>query len=447
MHLSRSSQAENNSGGLRATLKHRDFTKLWIGQIVSSTGDTFYQFALLHLILGGAGDLLGAVGRDSARVIFCGMILPVVFSRWIGRQVDRHDRRKILFWTEAGRGVIALAILAVWSAGLSLPWLLIFVSLSGLLTGLFIPARQAALPMLVPSDHLVRGNALMTFAGIAANLAGATGGLAIALVGEKFSFLAAALGFAFSAVMITRIQARLVPTKNPSMSELERDQEIVASRAAVRLLVWLTVAFTFVNGLFLPFFAEYVVRNIDCHWLTPWIPATQDATFAGVVVLLGVTGAGLFLGMLTTGQLPRLAHWRLLPVLMLAAWGVAIWKLGTTVNYFSAALLCLLAGWATGLITIPSDARLQHEVAGERHGRIFARRLALSNIAFLAGLAVNLNGHLLHRYGAPDLLEDLGFGAIAIAGLFWVLGGKTLRGRWGTADFETSPTVVPSPSP
>lgn len=446
MHLSGSSQAEQGAGGLRATLKHRDFTKLWIGQIVSSTGDTFYQFALLHLILGGAGDLLGAVGRDSARVIFCGMILPVVLSRWIGQQVDLRDRRKILFWTEAGRGVIALAMLGVWSAGLSLPWLLAFVSLSGLLTGLFIPARQAALPMLVPSDHLVRGNALMTFAGIAANLLGATGGLAIALVGEKFSFLAAALGFGFSAVMIARIRVDLVPTADPRVSAEARDRAIVAARAAVRLLVWLTVAFTFVNGLFLPFFAEYVVRTIDCSWLRSWISGTQDATFAGVVVLLGVTGAGLFLGMLTAGQFRRLAHWRLLPVLMLAAWGAAIWKLGATSAYGPAALLCLIAGWATGLITIPSDARLQHEVAGERHGRIFARRLALSNIAFLAGLAVNLDGRLLHLYGAPELLGYLGLGAIAIAGLFWVLGGKTLRGRWGSSGFETS-VAVPSAAP
>lgn len=446
MHLSASPRAENHRAGLRATLQHRDFTKLWIGQIVSSTGDTFYQFALLHLILGGAGDLLGAVGRDSARVIFCGMILPVVLARWIGRQVDLRDRRKILFWTEVGRGVIALAMLAVWSAGLSLPWLLAFVSLSGFLTGLFIPARQSALPMLVPSDHLVRGNALMTFAGIAANLAGATGGLAIALVGEKFSFLAAALGFAFSAVMIARIRARLVPTIDPNVTAAAREREISAARSAVRLLVWLTVAFTFVNGLFLPFFAEYVARHIDCSWVTPWISRPQDATFAGVVVLLGVTGAGLFVGMLTAGQLPRLAHWRLLPVLMLAVWGAAIWKLGTTEAYWPAAILCLVAGWATGLITIPSDARLQHEVAGERHGRVFARRLALSNIAFLAGLALNLDGHLLHSYGAPELLGYLGLGAIGIAGGFWALGGKTLRGRWGAPSFETG-VIAPSTLP
>lgn len=445
MHLSPSSSTENERGGLRATLRHRDFTKLWVGQIVSSTGDRFYQFALLHLAVGSTAGVLGSVGRDAARVIFCGMILPVLLSRWIGHQVDRRDRRKILFWTEAGRGLIALAMLATLSAGAPFPWLLIFVAASGLLTGLFIPARQASLPMLVPPDHLVRGNALMTFAGIAANLAGATAGLAVALLGEKFSFIAAALGFAFSSVMIARIRTPLLPTIDSAITEKAREDSILASRSAVRLLVWLTVAFTFVNGLFLPFFAEHVAVNVDSTWLNHWISQPKDAAFAGLIVLLGVTGAGLFLGMLTAGQLPRVAHWRLLPVLMLAVWGAAIWKLGATTAYLPAAVLCLLAGWATGLITIPADARLQHEVAGERHGRIFARRLALSNIAFLAGLAVNLNGRLLHSYGSETLLHTLGSLAIVIGGGFWAFGGKTLRGWWGLSAFAPQNPIPSAP--
>lgn len=444
MQPASASTPSKQPAGLVATLKYLDFTKLWVGQIISSTGDCFYQFALLHLILGNATGFLGIVGRDAARVIFCGMILPVVLAGWIGREVDRHDRKKILFWSEAGRGLIALGLLIAWSFGAPLTAILLFVAASGLLTGLFIPARQAALPMLVPPDHLVRGNALMTFAGIAANIAGATAGLAIALVGEKFSFLAAAVGFAVSAVMITRIRAQLLPTADAATTQAEREQQIDASRSAVRMLVWLTVAFTFVNGLFLPFFAEHVANRIDSTWLLAWISRPQDATFAGLVVLAGVVGAGLFLGMITAGQWPRLAHWRLLPVLMLAVWGAAVWKLGTTTAYLPATLLCLLAGWSTGLLTIPSDARLQHEVAGERHGRIFARRLALSNVAFLAGLAINLNGQLLRVYGSATALEWLGGLAIALGIGFWVFGGKTVRGSWGAP--ELVPAAVTSVS-
>lgn len=434
---------DSRSGGLRATLRHGDFTKLWLGQIVSSSGDRFYQFALLHLFLGSTGGFMGSFGRDAARVVFCGMILPVVLAPWIGRQVDTHDRRKILLWAEAGRGLIALLLLLAWAAGLPLSFLLIFVAASGLLTGLFIPARQAALPMLVPRDHLVRGNALMTFAGIAAELAGATAGLAIALVGESFSFLAAALGYAFSTVMIFRIRTQLLPT--PAGHPADEPEAPIAQPTlfTVRLLVWLTVAFTFVTGLFLPFFAQHAAVEIDSSWLKPWLSQRTDATFAGLVVLLGVTGIGLFAGMLTAGKIPRIAHQRALPVLMLAVWGAATWKLGATTAYASACVLCFFAGCATGLITIPADARLQHEVAGERHGRVFARRLALSNIAFLAGLALNLNGQLLRTFGSETMLKYLGLFSIVLALGFWLAAGKRLRGCWGSAAVEVPVPLSP----
>ena len=432
---------EPSTEGLRATLRHRDFTKLWFGQVISSTGDRFYQFALLHLALGTSAGLMGSFGRDSARVIFCGMVLPVVLSRWLGRQVDRHDRKRILFWAEAGRGVIALAMLGAWSAGLGLPYLLGLVALSGLLTGMFIPARQAALPMLIPPDHLVRGNALMTFAGIAANLAGATAGLAVALMGQAFSFLAAAVGFVFSAVMIGRIRTRLLPGDSKSQGAAAAHVGAIETAPAVRLLIWLTVAFTFVTGLFLPFFAEQVASHLDCSWITPWLQKPEDASFAGLIVLLGVIGAGLFLGMLLAGQFPAFAHWRLLPVIMLGVWGAVVWNAASMTEYLPTALLCFVAGCATGLITIPADARLQHEVGGRQHGRVFARRLALSNIAFLCGLALNLDGRLLRHYGSPELLERLGLLAIALAVVFAVLGRKSLKGRWGSP--LLSPAVAP----
>jgi len=444
MHRTPASSAAEDAG-FRATLRHRDFTKLWVGQIVSSTGDTFYQFALLHVALGSSssGGLLASFGRDSARVIFCGMILPVLLARWIGQQIDRRDRQKIIFWTEVGRGVIALAMLATWAYGSRLAYLLGLVALSGLLTGLFIPARQAALPMLVPREHLVRANALMTFAGIVASLAGATAGLAVALMGESFSFLAAAIGFAFSAVMVWRIRRQLLPAseKDENNVEMAWTPEALATS---RLLVWLTVAFTFVTGLFLPFFVQHVAANIDCKWLGHWISRAQDASFAGLIGLLGVAGLGLFAGMMTAGQVPKLAHWRLLPIAMLGVWGVAIWKLGSVGAYTSAALLCFLAGWSMSLLSISADARLQHEVAGGRHGRLFARRLALSNIAFLLGLALNLDGRLLAYWGPATLLQWLGVFSIVAALGFWLFGRKALRGSWGQHRLASTEVLVPT---
>ena len=56
----------------RSILGQKNFARLWYGQIISSLGDRFYQFALLYVILGIKQGL--DVGKDSARVTFCAML-------------------------------------------------------------------------------------------------------------------------------------------------------------------------------------------------------------------------------------------------------------------------------------------------------------------------------------------------------------------------------------
>ena len=65
----------------RSILGERNFARLWYGQIISSMGDRFYQFALLYVILGIKQGL--DVGKDSARVTFCAMLPGLLLE--IGR--------------------------------------------------------------------------------------------------------------------------------------------------------------------------------------------------------------------------------------------------------------------------------------------------------------------------------------------------------------------------
>ena len=60
-------------------LAQPNFFRLWLGQIISSVGDRFYQFALLKVVLDGT-----AYGQDTARVVFFGMLPGLIFAPWIG---------------------------------------------------------------------------------------------------------------------------------------------------------------------------------------------------------------------------------------------------------------------------------------------------------------------------------------------------------------------------
>lgn len=87
----------------------------------------------------------------------------LIFSPWAGRLADRMDRRMIMFMSDAMSGLITilLAIYAFKQPNLSVAVLaMVGFSLSTVNT-FFAPARTAAIPNLVPENHLMEANALI----------------------------------------------------------------------------------------------------------------------------------------------------------------------------------------------------------------------------------------------------------------------------------------------
>ena len=48
------------TASFRTILGEKNFARLWYGQIISSLGDRFYQFALLSVVLGIKGGMEGS---------------------------------------------------------------------------------------------------------------------------------------------------------------------------------------------------------------------------------------------------------------------------------------------------------------------------------------------------------------------------------------------------
>jgi MFS family permease len=131
-------------------LRHRDFRRLWLGQIVSLVG-TQMQSVALHwhvYVLTGSPLALGLIGLSRVVPI-------VVLSLWSGIVADRHDRRRVM--------LAAQSAMAVFSAGLAIftfsgrETLGALYALNALLAcaaAFDIPARQAYVPRLVPPASL-----------------------------------------------------------------------------------------------------------------------------------------------------------------------------------------------------------------------------------------------------------------------------------------------------
>jgi MFS family permease len=131
-------------------LRHRDFRLLGVSQLVSLTGSQMQTVALhWHVYLLTHSPLaLGALGLTR--------VLPIIaFSLWGGVTADRHDRRRVMFVTQATMLLGAAGLAALTFTGHDV--LAVLYGANALLaaaTAFDNPARQALIPRLVPVGEL-----------------------------------------------------------------------------------------------------------------------------------------------------------------------------------------------------------------------------------------------------------------------------------------------------
>jgi len=438
-------------------LRRRDFVYLWIGQIISSIGDRFYQFALLSIILGINGAQM-QIGSGTAQVFFAAMIFTVILAPWIGKIVDSYSRKLTMLFTDFGRAILLLGLLFVWmhlgeqAREENYRWVILaFVSLIGLLNGVFIPARQASVSALVTKEELVRANALVTTVGVVASVVGASASLLISLLGEESVFFAAAVGFTLSGVFILAIKNDLHPQEKEVYERsairnwfhtIHEALTFTWQHPTARALVLLAGLSQFVLGLVAVFGLSHTMTAVDLQpvskVLSSFVTKFSDSycfeerhvrLLASVSILI-FSAFGLLTGVILCGKSWHFGHYSALPFFGLFLLGLSVVGFALTKTLGTILLLSFVFGFAGALVAAPIDARLQSEVRPNWLGRVFALRAAWMNVAFLLAMAVNLDGKLIQKFGAGELLLFVGIGAVSVAMLFMMLHTNWLHSVW-----------------
>jgi len=433
----------------RGILAQPNFARLWYGQIISSLGDRFYLFALLYVVLNIKQGL--DAGKDSARVTFCAMLPGLLLAPLYGWIIDRYSRRWVMVYADVARVGLTLSLLYFWTTLHSLPAVFVVIFLMGACNGLFIPARQAALPQIVAPHHLVTANALISLIGVIANFVGTpVASIVVSIFGAASSFVLNAMGFIVSAWCVYHIKSDLRPTKHVPVAEevstwggaLE-GWRVLREKGELGAIVLVNSAFSFIGALVIITLLQQIVVSVDltafhrivdtasafvAHF-TPKPPRVDIKPLA-FGLLMAAIGLGLGIGVGICGRARRLSRSKALPYLGLALLGLALIGFAQLRDYAPALLGAAFLGILSSFILIPIEARLQNDVDDSRRGRVFALRNLCTTTSFLAGLAVNLNGTLLTNLGPAHLIEWTGIGAIVVAVVLAGLNAATLRSFW-----------------
>jgi dTMP kinase len=124
----------------------KSFFRLWIAQIVSSTGDWIGLIAILAIAARVSHNSGAAVS-----LVMLARVVPGFFLGTIGGVlIDRFDRRKVMVFSDVGRAGLLMVLPFVDGSS---PWCLVSLGLE-IFTLLWGPAKEASVPHLVSTEPL-----------------------------------------------------------------------------------------------------------------------------------------------------------------------------------------------------------------------------------------------------------------------------------------------------
>ena len=436
-------------------LQNRNFLILWGAQGISQVGQNMLNYLVIVLV-----EQLTGSSTQTGLAILSFLIPGVLLSGIAGVIVDRSDKRTLLITTTLFRAATASAYFVYllrhdWPVGV----LVLVIDLATLLrtcvNQFFWPAENAAIPLVVPSEHFFVVNTLL---GISTNIFTVLGFLLLGPFLLKLFGTRTVLGIIIVLYLAAAAMLALLPRRSPTLgrngnglrsrngspremfaqairvlrSEVHESWRLIRRDRAITVsIVYSSViqALTLMVGTLAPGYAVRVLGE-----------RPEDA----FVVILPA-GLGMFLGFLLVGPASCRHRWQQLINRTMLLCGVVLLALAGTplvarlnapaLPQGARAVLWMSIAWSFLLgitnpfITVPTQTVLQHRTPAEAYGRIFANRQLLANIASIF----------------PILLA----GAMAdLLGIVWVLGGigclTIALSAFGTLYLKP---VVPHPEP
>ena len=417
--------------GLQTVVRLDGFRQLWIGQIFSQLADKFYIVLMVYLIAqywvtstpqenGALAEIASAIRMDfetraqritllATGVYVANTIPAMVLGSVAGVWVDRWPKRRVMVASNGLRALLVLFTPLFLLPGphwLGLSWgywaLLVMTFLESVLTQFFAPAEQAAIPLLVPKEHLLAANSLYQATSMGATIVGFALGdpiprglnslfQLVGLRGGEFLLLPFCYGMA--ALCLSTIRLHEQPrfeAVDSVWKEIVAGVQVLRERPSVRAaLVHLVLLYSLLAALY--------VLAISLA------SAIQGLGPTGFGTLLAMSGLGMAIGAVLVAQVGHGFSRRRLAAAGLGAITWSLVLLGQLRGNLGYTLgLCSLLGLGAALVAIPAQTTIQEDTPESQRGRVFGLQNNLINIAL--SLPLVLAGALVSSIGLLPVL-------------------------------------------
>lgn len=396
---------------MRVLRSNPGFSSLIAAIGISSLGDPLTQVASLISIY--------VKTNHDARLVALGFIVQAVATILVtslaGGLADRLPRRGLVVSLELARaaGLVATPMLIGWDWRLIVPVLFVLSSINAIVQ----PAKQAAVPSLVPAGQVGKANAMVAATSM---VGGAVGfGLAAALLSRFPSqinalFIGDAMTFVLGALIILGIPALGGGSiSSPVSGALRRSWSVLAARPhlAISTLAAFLIPMSFPALVAL----AYQISNAG------------GQTYSTLEL---VSAIGVFIGSVAVSRLGAIGTMRTAGagLLLTGAFSVAMAISG---DLWLVAIAFFVASIGNPIYTVANQTALIETANPTNRASIMATRFGLAQTAGIVGLAT---GGLITKLSGPQATYGfVGVGLVVLALVAIAAGRSTVNPLHGAA--------------
>lgn len=384
----------------------RTFLIIFTGQAFSLLGSAAVNFALVWWLTAETGSATVLAYASIAAILPQALLSPLA-----GPFVDRWDRRLTMIVADVSIALTSIGLAVAFALGTP-PLALVIAAIAVRSAGaaFHTPASQAAVPMYVPADQLMRVAGWNFFMSSGVAMAGPV--LGAFLMGTVSIAAIMALDVAGAALAVASLLAVRIQHPQRAEGEAERPNIVREFAEGWRELVRhpglldLTLVLSVVTVLYMPLNALFPLMTFE-HF-------GGDARAASLVEL--AFGGGMLVGSLVIGWLSTRFSGVFLIVAGIAAIGLELLLSGLlpSSGYLSFIALCVLMGLSVPLFGAPTTALFQTLIDPAKLGRVMSLYMSIAMLAAPAGLLIA--GPLAEAMGVAPWFALSG-ALIALAGL------------------------------
>jgi MFS family permease len=355
---------------------NRAFLYLMTAQAVSNLGDWIDLLALFSLV----ALEWRASSVDMTLIVLCLAVPVVLFGPLAGVLADRLERKTLMMTADLVRAVAVLGLVVcreLWQVYLIL-------LIKGSFEAVFAPAKNGKLKEIVPSERLQQATMISTIIDQTAKILGPVlGGILVGAMGIRAAFIADALTFLLSALVLWGVPGRAA--REDGESKARKESFLLALREGLQFVRGVPILLYGMIGFGMVLF---VVQLVDSQIMILFRDIRGVSTEA-IGLSMGASGLGLIAAAGLLGKRTVKSPFAVMGMgtvglgLAYAACAAAA-EAGQLVWIIVPALF-FVGGASIGMVLIPFQTEAQRRTPVSFSGRVFGTVNSVISAGVIAG--------------------------------------------------------------